>query len=114
MLRAAAVCMRAAVCSPRGLLGLWPLDVAPIRRRDRNPNQLLDIAQQRALLAVTERDRDPIGAGARGAADAVHVAFGHVREVVIHDMADAIDVETAGGDVGGYQRAQAAGAEIGE
>ena len=42
---------------------------------DRHPDQLLDVAQEGTLLAIAERDGDAVGAGARGAADAVHVAL---------------------------------------
>ena len=49
----------------------------------------------------------PVGAGARGAADAVDVAFRDVRQIVIEDMGDAVDVDAAGGDVGRDQDAHA-------
>ena len=55
---------------------------------------------------VAERDRDAVGAGARGAADAVHVALRDVRQVEVDDVADAVDVDAAGGDVGRDQRAR--------
>ena len=42
-------------------------------------DQLFDVAQVGALLAAAKRDRDAVGAGARGAADAVHVGLRHVR-----------------------------------
>ena len=63
---------------------------------------------------VAERDRDAVGAGARGAADAVHVALRDVRQVVVDDVADAVDVDAARGDVGRDQRADLAGAEAAE
>ena len=43
--------------------------------------------------------------GAAGAADAVHVIFGHVRDFVVHDMGQVVDVDAARGDVGGHERA---------
>ena len=87
---------------------------AAVGRRNRYPDQLLDVAQERALLGIAERDRDPVGAGAGGAADAVDVAFRNVRQVEVDDVADAFDVDAARGDVGGDQRAQASRAEGGE
>ena len=42
-------------------------------------------------------------AGAAGAADAVHVGLGVVRDVVVEHVRDALDVQAAGGDVGGDQ-----------
>src|SRR3954447_13756964 len=85
---------------------------ATIGGRDRDADQLLDVAQERPLLGVAERDRDAGGAGASRAADAVHVALRNIRQVVIDDVADAVDVDAAGGDVGRDQRAHLAGAEI--
>ena len=84
---------------------------ATVARRDRHPDQLLDVAQKGPLLGIAERDRDPVGAGAGGAADAVHVALRNVRQIVVDDVADALDVDAARGDVGGHQRAHASGAE---
>src|SRR4051812_86365 len=58
-------------------------------------DQLLDIAQEGALLAVAERDGDTVGAGARRTADAMDIALGNVRQVEIDDMGDAVDVDPA-------------------
>src|SRR5437899_5703455 len=60
-------------------------------RRDRQADELLDRAQIRRLLGVAQRDRDAGRAGARGAADAVHIALRLVRQVVVDDMTDAVD-----------------------
>jgi hypothetical protein len=54
-----------------------------------------------ALARRHEQDRLAAAAGAAGAADAVHVAFGVVGNVVVQHVADALDVEAACGDVGG-------------
>ena len=85
-----------------------PLAGALVGRGDRNADQPLDIAQERRFLVIAERDRHAVGAGARGAADAVHVRSRDVRQIVIDHMADAVDVDAAGGDVGGDQDAQLA------
>src|SRR5699024_11567191 len=42
-----------------------------------------------------------------GAANAVDVGLGVVRDVVVEHMGDALNVETTGGDVGGNQDVQA-------
>ncbi len=81
-------------------------------RGTRDADQPLDVAQIAHLLgAGDQRDRDAVGAGARGAADAVDIGFRDVGQVEIDHMADAVDVDAAGGDVGGDQRADLAGAE---
>src|SRR5665647_1620507 len=87
---------------------------APVGGGDRHPDQPFDIAQEGAFLVIAERDRHAIGAGARGAADAVDVAFRDVRQIVIEHVADAVDVDAAGGNVGGDQSAQLAVTEGGE
>src|SRR4051794_3917171 len=50
----------------RGLRGFCR---AAVGRRNVDPDQPLDVAQEAALLVIAERDRDAVGAGARGAAD---------------------------------------------
>jgi hypothetical protein len=47
--------------------------------RDLLPDGLFDIAQERALFRVAERDGDAVIAGARSAADAMDVALRFVR-----------------------------------
>src|SRR5437016_4413753 len=63
--------------------------------RNRGTNQSLDIAQERHLVGVAEGYRDAGRARTRGAADAVHVAFRNVRQVVVDHVADAVDVDPA-------------------
>src|SRR5690606_27316261 len=50
--------------------------------------------------------------GAAGTADAVHVGFRVVRDVVVDDVGDARDVQTAGGDVGGDDQIERAALEL--
>src|SRR5579872_4608007 len=78
------------------------------------PRHLFDVAQEALLGVIAERDGDAIGAGARGAADAMDVALGHVGQLEIDDMGDAVNIDTACGDVGRHQYAGAAIAEVAE
>src|SRR5690606_39328936 len=48
------------------------------------------------------------------ATDAVHVLIGDVREVHVEDVAHAVDVDAAGGEVGGDEHRDAAVAETSE
>ena len=73
---------------------------------------LLDRLEQVALARRHERDRVAAAAGAAGAADAVHVGLGVGRDVVVDDVADPLDVEAAGGDVGGDEDVELAGLEL--
>src|SRR6202040_1616529 len=84
---------------------------AAVFPRQRDADQFLDVAQIRDLLTGAERDRHAVSAGPRGAADAVDVGLGNVGQIEIHHMADAVDIDAAGGDIGSDQRADLAGAE---
>ena len=53
----------------------------------------------------------PGGAGPRGAPGAVQVVLVVVRRVEVHDQVDVVDVDAAGGDVGGDQHRHRAGGE---
>src|SRR3984893_9437241 len=96
--------MRTAGTALYGLRFVTPRMRTLVGHGDRDADQLLDIAQERHLLAVAQRDRDAGGAGARGAADAVHIGLRYVRQVVVYHMTDAVDIDAARGDVGGDQR----------
>ena len=67
-----------------------------------------EAAQLGEVLAGDERDGGPRGEGATGAADTVHVILERVGEVEVHHVGDTLDVDTAGGDVGGDQDADLA------
>ena len=62
------------------------------------------LAQQALLARLGERDGDALAAGAADAADAVHVALRGRRHVVVDHVGERVDVETAGGHVGGDQQ----------
>src|SRR5690606_36501984 len=63
----------------------------------------LDVRQRHRVTLAGEADRVALGAQPRGAADAVHVVLGVERQVVVVDVLHAVDVQAAGGDVGGDQ-----------
>ena len=67
-----------------------------------------------AFRVVAQRDRYAIGAGARGAADAMDVGFRHFRQFEVDDVGHAVDVDAARGNVGRHQHARLAGLEIAE
>ena len=75
------------------------------------PLQAGDARDVGLLLRQHERDPDPAAAGAAGAADAVRVGLGLVRRIEVDDVRDVVDVEPAGCDVGGDERAHLAGVE---
>ena len=54
----------------------------------------------------TSEIASPWRAGAAGAADAVHVVLGHVRQLEVDDVRQLVDVDAARGDVGRDQHLQ--------
>jgi hypothetical protein len=76
-----------------------------VHRRNSHADQPLDVAQVGRLLGVAERDCDTRRSGTRGTDDAMHVGFRNVWNIEIDHVADAVDVDGAGGDIGGDQRA---------
>src|SRR5204863_7357042 len=63
-----------------------------------------DAADIGLLLGQDERDPLSGAAGAAGPADAVDVALAVLRRVVVDHVADRVEVEAPGGDVGGDER----------
>src|SRR3546814_6762001 len=74
------------------------LVAAPVAGGDPLPGHALDVAQQAALVLGAEGNCLAVSAGTGGAAAAVHIAFRPVRQLEVHHMADAGDVDSAGGD----------------
>ena len=78
------------------------------------PRQALDRSQEIALFVIAKRDRLSRFARSRGAADAMNIGFGDLRQFKIDDMTDAVDVDAARRDVGRNERARFSGAEGGQ
>src|SRR5690606_17329994 len=85
-----------------------------LRRHALQPatQQLLDRRQLEGVVLAGEADRGALGAGAAGPADTVHVVLRIIRQGVVDHVADAVDVNTTAGDIGGDQYPQLAFAEV--
>lgn len=79
----------------------------PIGEGEDLPRQLLNGAQQSALAVIAERDRDSFGAGARRAADSMHIGLGYFRKLIIHDMGNVVDIDAASRNIGRNEDAAA-------
>ena len=79
---------------------------------DRLPGGALDLAQHALLARGGEQDRLAAAPGTAGTANAVHVAFGVVGDVVVQHVADALHVQAARGHVGGHQDVELAFLEL--
>ncbi len=56
-------------------------------------------SKHRQVLGATKRIRGSVGSGTGGPPDAVHVAFGVVRQLVVDDMRDPVDIDTTRHDI---------------
>ena len=80
----------------------------------RAPQQLFNLVQQRDFLGRHQGNRFSRAARAPRATDAMHVVFGHMRQIVVDHMRQFFNIQTARGEVGSHQHAHHAGLEIGE
>ena len=64
--------------------------------------QLLDGFQRTTLCRFAERNCNTSGARATGAADAMHVTLGFYWNIEVNYVTDAVHVNAARGDIGGY------------
>jgi hypothetical protein len=71
------------------------------RNSKRYPRQFLNVLEIGPLALIAERHGRSTGAGSRRSANAMHVALGLVRQLVIDDMRDRGNVDAASGDIGG-------------
>src|ERR1700733_10529874 len=74
-----------------------------VHRGNRAANEPLDGVQVRDFVTIAERNGHSRRPRAAGAADAMHIRFGLVGQIVVDDVSDAVDVDAAAGDVGGDQ-----------
>ena len=65
--------------------------------------ELLDVGKGLAVAVGHQRQRHARGAGTTSAADAMHVVFGRMRQVVVNHGRQLSNVEAAGRHVGGHQ-----------
>src|SRR5690606_32481658 len=74
--------------------------------------RLLDALEQVALARCDEADGVTGAASTACAADAVHVGLGVGGDVVVDDVADALDVEATSGDIGSDEDVELAVLEL--
>ena len=63
----------------------------------------LHLAQQALLAGGDQRNGDAGLAGAAGAPDAVNVQLGVIRQVIVEDVRDVVDIQATRGHIGGHQ-----------
>jgi hypothetical protein len=75
-------------------------------------NEPFDRVQVGPLFGIAKRNRMPARARACGAADAVHVRLGLMRQVVVEHVRDVIDIDAARRDITGNQNRRLARLEV--
>ncbi len=81
-------------------LGVDVVDTGKLHLRKRLTRRLLDGLEQMTLTRSDEQQRVTLTTGAAGTTDAVNVRLRVMRDVVVDDVGDSIDVEASSGNVG--------------
>ena len=81
---------------------------------DRATDKSFDRPQLGMLVAPAERNGDSLGAGASRAADAVDINLRDFGHIVIDHVRNAVDIQSASGDVGRHQHWRSLGFELGQ
>ncbi|MPN29308.1 hypothetical protein SDC9_176760 [bioreactor metagenome] len=71
----------------------------------------LDLRHDIGAVFTDKADGFPGGAGAAGPSDAVHIVFGMVRKIVVDNMGDSGNMDSARGHIGGDHHFDIAGLE---
>ena len=74
----------------------------------------LDVLHEAFFVQADQADGFAAVAGAAGAPDAVYIVFADIRYLVVHHVWQLVNVNSAGGDVGGHQDAYVAVLEAGQ
>ena len=76
------------------------------RHRQTAADIRFDVRQRHDVFLAAETNGVAFGAGARGAADAMHVIFRILRKIVVEYVADIGNVQSARGNVGADENGQ--------
>ena len=79
---------------------------------DRTAHDLLDLLNLVLFTQVHQADADATLVGTTCTTAAVYVGLDVVRQVVVDDVGQLLDVDATGSHVGGHQELQAASAEV--
>ena len=80
--------------------------------RDLIADVLVDRVEGVDIVVAGQGEGLALGADPGGAADAVDVVLGVLRQIEVDDVGDAVDVKTAARDIGGDEDRQLAVAEV--
>ena len=66
-------------------------------------NEFFDVMQEFVFLRGAEGNSLAVSSGASGAANAVNVGFGFIREVEVYDEGDVFDIDPTCGHIGSHE-----------
>ena len=83
-----------------------------IHAADLHLEQFFDVGQQSVLINTNKRESLAGVTGPGRAPDTMHIVFRYMRQFVIDDMRQTLDIEAAGCNVGRYQDPDLARLEV--
>jgi hypothetical protein len=86
----------------------------PFNDRKLMTDELFDPLQDQNFARVAEGERNACGSGSRRPANAMNVTFAVVGKLIIDDVGDVLNVDSACDDVGGDENADLSFVEIGQ
>ena len=90
------------------------IEAHQIAFRDALLGHALDALEQLFLVRRDQRNGFTAAPGTASTADAVYVVFLDVGQLEVDHMGQLVDIQTAGGDIGGDQDAHLVGLEVGQ
>jgi hypothetical protein len=67
--------------------------------RDRLRDELLDISEPCSLFDITKRERRPTSTRSTRTTDAVDIGLRDIRDLIVDDMLELIDIDSSRGDI---------------
>ena len=68
-------------------------------------DQFLDIGEILFFLGVAEGNCDSFRTSATGTTDTMHIGFGDIGKLEVHDVREFIDIDASSGNIGGDEDA---------
>ena len=92
----------AALCFAWLWHGLWEMPLVFEDNLEGLFGESFYIGQIGGFTFVAKRDGDPIFPSAGCSPNSMHVALGNIGQIIVENMADSIDIDASGCDVGGH------------
>lgn len=94
------------------VLGIYRMEWMFAIDRDAHADGFFDLFKILVLVSRAERDALATCTRSGGSSDTMNISIGFKRYFEVHDMADLVDVDTPGGDIGCNKHPDSPGLEI--